>query len=117
MLTFRADFDAEDGTWAEDLHIEAAKGAEVRVRVSFPEDRNAEAAEFVARVRRDLGHAHTLQIETKSVPVNRVRAGAIAKAQTPAEKLGAYWAATETPDNLTAAGALVKLGELLKEVV
>ncbi|MNK92670.1 Nuclease SbcCD subunit D [compost metagenome] len=117
MLTFTAEYFEEFG-WEENADVEAAQGAEVRVRITVPEDRQTEAAAKAESVRKALAHAHSLKVETRTVPVGRVRAGQIVEAKTPAEKLSAYWLATESPalgqdeDRLQA-----KLGELVQEVM
>lgn len=117
MLTFTAEFYSEFG-WEENVDVEAAQGAEVRVRITVPEDRQTEAAAKADAIRKALSHAHSLKVETRTVPVGRVRAGEIVEAKTPGEKLSAYWLATESPalgqdeDRLQ-----VKLGELLMEVM
>lgn len=114
MLTFNAEL-REDG-WDDPIFLNGVKGAEVRVRITFPEDRSAEAQAFADDARRRLVDAHNLQIEIRSIPVSRVRAGEIAKAQTPAEKLEAFWGATERPDVRTSEGILAKLADLVAEV-
>jgi exonuclease SbcD len=117
MLTFACEYFEEFG-WEENVDVEGAKGAEVRVRITVPEDRQTEGAAKGAEIREKLAHAHSLKVETRTVPVGRVRAGEIAEAKTPAEKLSAFWLATESPalgqDEDRIQG---KLAELVQEVM
>lgn len=116
MLTFTAEFFAEFG-WEENVDVEAAQDAEVRVLITVPEDRQTEATAKAADLRQVLEHAHNLKIETRTVPVGRVRAGEIAEAQTPDEKLRAYWLATQAPElGEDEERILGKLAKLLEEV-
>ena len=117
MLTFTAEYFPEFG-WDEVVDVDAAEGAEVRVRITVPEDRQTEAAAKAADIRQQLAHAHSLKVETSTVPIGRVRAGEIATAKTPSEKLEAFWLATESPaleeDQVR---TQAELAELLQEVV
>ncbi len=117
MLTFTAEYFEEFG-WEEYVDVEAAQGAEVRVRITVPEDRQTEAAAKAVDLREQLAHAHSLKVETRTVPVGRVRAGEIAEAKTPGEKLSAFWLATEAPAlGLDEDRLQGKLAELVQEVM
>lgn len=117
MLQFSAEYFEEFG-WEENVDLEAARGAEVKVVITVPADRQTEAAAKADALRKALAHAHSLKVETRTVPVGRVRAGEIAEAKTPAEKLSAYWLATEAPAlGLDEDRIQAKLGELMQEVM
>ncbi len=116
MLTLDAAWNEERGGIVAPFSFDVPADAEIRLRVTVPEDHSAQAESFVAEMRKTLAHVHALKVEVSTTPVSRVRAGEIATAKTPVEKLSAFWGATETPDERTQGGVLAKLGELETEV-
>jgi len=115
MITIEADCHPEFG-FSFDCDILDLKnivaGAEVRLRVTVPEDKRADAQILVERFERDASGAYSIQVEIRTIPVTRVRSEEIATAQTLEDKLKAYHIATEAPPE----GDLEEIFAKLKEV-
>lgn len=101
-LTYRWAADTEDGTPRWTVHPSAAElarvaDAEVRMRVTVPEAwaPSCPWADAVAKVQR-AGAVRIVE-ERKTEPALRMRAPAVAAAQTDAERLTAYWGTLASP--------------------
>ena len=101
--------DGWDTRGAEDL----PEDAEIRVRLSAPEDHATDLAAAQAEV---LDRFPEAQVEAEVIPADRRRSEAIAFAETPEDMLRAYWDASETPATEFQGVALAALGLILKEI-
>lgn len=101
--------DGWDTHGAEDL----PEDAEIRVRLSAPEDHATDLAAAQAEV---LERFPDAQVEPEVVPVDRRRSEAIAVAETPEDMLRAYWEASELPAPEFQAKAIAALGLIQKEI-
>jgi exonuclease SbcD len=122
FVTVDVEWSSEKGpVWIKAPGPEAFRTAEVRCRVTVPEQDAAAAAEQIAALERLLVEtrgAHAVKIERRIVPTARVRSDAITTATTTTQKLEAYW------DSLNSAAPAVeqrqrcvgKLGDLEREV-
>lgn len=118
-LDWRWAADHDDGSprWVSEPTLEQldqVPGAEVRARLAVPQQWVAGCPwDQVVSDLRARG-AHRLQVERMIEPVHRVRAPAVATAETEAEKLTAYWGTLGTPpDPADAAAATALLADLL----
>jgi len=108
----------QDGKWrwlADTVPLpESMTDAEVRLRVRVPEAAAATCPveRAVARLH-ELG-AHSVQVDKRILPSERVRSEAIGLARTTAEKVGAYWDSLESgqPDPAQRTRALTCLEKL-----
>jgi DNA repair exonuclease SbcCD nuclease subunit len=112
MITVEAKW-AEDG-WA----IEPGPGsvppdAEVRVRISAPEDHASELAQAQADA---LDRWPDAKVESSIIPTSRIRSQDVADAETFRDMLVAYWKATETPAPEFQQKAFVLLEEFERQI-
>lgn len=103
-----------DGTWG--WAQEAAPivtDAEVRVRVTVPEDALATADYAALEAACRAAGAHAVTVERRARPKQALRCAAITTAATPEAQLGAYWDAQPTgPDAAQRARCLALLANL-----
>ncbi len=102
MLTFEANYlenVAFPWSWSPSLEDpESINGAEVRIRLSFPSDRRADAELLAQQCEDDFASlAYSVKIEMRARAVARIRSESIVSADTAEESLVSYWEATETP--------------------
>jgi len=117
-LTYRWAADSDDGaprwvTRPTDGEIVKAKGAEVRMRLTVPEQWIAGCPWVEEQARVAAAGAHRVKVERVIEPRLRVRAPKVAAAHSLADKLRAYWGTLATPpDPAEQAAALLGLDEL-----
>lgn len=117
-LTYRWAADSDDGaprwvTRPTEAEIAKAKGAEVRMRLTVPEQWIAGCPWVEEQARVAAAGAHRVKVERVIEPRLRVRAPKVAAAHSLADKLRAYWGTLATPpDPAEQAAALLGLDEL-----
>jgi exonuclease SbcD len=117
-LNYRWAADSEDGaprwvTRPPEAKIAKAAGAEVRMRLTVPEQWVAGCPWVEEQARVSTAGAHRIKLERVIEPTLRVRAPRVAAAVSLGDKLGAYWGTLATPpDPAEQAAALAALEEL-----
>jgi len=125
-LTPARPFVTVDATWSLDTgdgrpgwvwEPPAADGAEVRVRVTLPEEAAATAPVDELESTLRAAGAVDVQIDRRVRPKQQLRCEAIVQAQTEEEMLAAYWSTLPAPpDAATQTRVLAKLAVLRAEV-
>ena len=102
-------------SWSQDA-APVVTDAEVRIRVTIPEDQAAIApTDDLVAIATQAG-AHAVKLERRARPKQELRCEAITRAQTEEEMLAAYWETAGGPDAAQQARVIAKLTTLRTEV-